>query len=291
MTATAAIKIFACVSAGEQPIVEAACGHLAAALSQAAGAARACEPTFVGDLAALEAAPDDAIILTSMLAQMDRLDDPWDVVEQEVRAAYATLCERGVPVMICTILRHVPMSEDRAQVEQLRVRIRRLNLLTIEISQALGAFVIDLDRILADVGALRLQTDFRLGGPAAIDLCGQSVALCLVTNALDDHAPFDQQDAAKATLLKYQPMIGLPAEIRPPDMVSLGKGRRKQTVATVIDTVQENHVGWLIGQVLKRHISPGEAAGRLIQAVRRRGARESAALLVSGVARMIRQRT
>jgi len=60
--------------------------------------------------------------------------------------------------------------------------------------------------------------------------------------------------------------------------------------ATVTDTVQENHVGWLVRQALNGRIGPTEALHRLNQAIRNRGAKESIVLLAQGISRIFRQR-
>jgi hypothetical protein len=44
-------------------------------------------------------------------------------------------------------------------------RIRRLNLMAAELSQATGANVIDIDGVLAFIGALPLGTDYLLASP------------------------------------------------------------------------------------------------------------------------------
>jgi hypothetical protein len=219
------------------------------------------------------------------------LDTPWGDVEQDLRTSYAALCEQGDPVMICTIFRHVEVADDPEKADQIRLRLRRLNLLATELSREYGALVIDLDRILADIGARRLQTDYRLGGAVAVDVSGKAMALSVVTNAIDAFAPVDVQDAARVVLEKYRPALGLAPEIKMTNLIALGSGRRKQLVSTVTDAVQENHAGWLVRQVLNRQIGLGEAFNRLAQAVRRRGARESAALLVAGIVRLIRPQT
>jgi len=97
-------------------------------------------------------------------------------------------------------------------------------------------------------------------------------------------------DRAQAVLAQYKSAVALP-EIRPKNLMPMGQGRRKQMVTTIVDTNQEAHVGWLIQQVLKRQITPLEAFKKLLLAVRRRGARESLAMLASGVVRLIGKRT
>jgi hypothetical protein len=188
------------------------------------------------------------------------------------------------------VLRHTGAGEPDAS--HRRIRIRRLNLLAAEISREHGAVVIDIDRLLADVGARRLGTDYRLQGAAAADLAGNSIAMEIILNGLDAFASVDVQDRARAVLAEYKSAVALALpEIRPLNLISMGQGRRKQIVTTVIDTDQEAHVGWLIQQVLKRQIPPLEASNKLLQAVRRRGPKESLAMLASGVVRLIGKRT
>jgi hypothetical protein len=288
MSSASCITILAVVTVNERAVVEAAADHIANALSQAAGERWTSRCEFGSDLGLIAAAAAGSVVVTSLGPSLSRLDTPWADVEQHLRASYAALCETGSPVMICTILRHVEAAGDPETGNRLRVRLRRLNLLATELSREYGALVIDLDRTLADIGARRLETDYRLGGAAAVDVAGKAVALSVVANALDAFAPVDIQDAARAVLEKYRPAVGLAPEIKMTNLMVLGPGRRKQHVSTVTDAVQENHAGWLVRQVLKRQIGPGEAFNRLVQAVRRRGARDSAALLISGIARLIR---
>jgi len=122
-------------------------------------------------------------------------------------------------------------------------------------------------------------------------LCaGNAIAMEIILNGLDSHASVDVQDRARAVLAEYKSAIA-PPEIRPKNLMSMGQGRRKQIVTTIIDTDEEAHVGWLIQQVLRRQITALEASNKLLQAVRRRGAKESLAVLASGVARLIGKRT
>jgi hypothetical protein len=291
MNAAHCIPILAVVTDNERAIVEAAAGHLAQALSQTSGAAWTCRCDFAPDLSAAVRATAGSVVITSLHVPLARLDMPWSDTEQDLRASYAALSEAGDPIMICTILRHVEAAGDPEKADRIRLRLRRLNLLATELSREYGALVIDLDRILADIGARRLQTDYRLGGAAAVDVAGKAVALSVVANALDAFAPVDVQDAARGVLEKYRPAVGMAPEIKMTNVMALGHGRRKQIVSTVTDTVQENHAGWLVRQVLKRQIGLGEAFDRLVQAVRHRGARQSAALLVSGILRLFRPQT
>ena len=190
--------------------------------------------------------------------------------------------------MICTIFRHVATTLDPEKADHTRRRLRQLNLLATELSREYGALVIDLDRVLADIGARRLNTDHRLSGATVVDVASQAVALSIVANALDTFAPVDVQDATRAILETGRPVVGLAPEIKMTNVMTLGRGRRKQLVSTVTDNVQENHIVWQIRQVLAGQIGPRAAVDKLSQAVRRRGARESVALLFSGIVRIFK---
>jgi hypothetical protein len=283
------VPIVAMVSMAERAAIDGACGNMVRALGEASGTPWKCDCRFVQDHADLQNAHAGSILVASLVLEVDA-PEPWTDVEQRLRRIYAGLCDRGNPTFICTVLRHTGADEPDAS--RRRIRIRRLNLLAAEISREHGAFVIDIDRLLADVGARRLGTDYRLQGAAAADWAGNAIAMEIILNGLDAFASVDVQDRARAVLAEYKSAVALALpEIRPLNLISMGQGRRKQIVTTVIDTDQEAHVGWLIQQVLKRQIPPLEASNKLLQAVRRRGPKESLAMLASGVVRLIGKRT
>ena len=87
-----------------------------------------------------------------------------------------------------------------------RIRIRQLNLLAAELSQATNLQVIDLDRTLSDIGALTLQTDYRLGGTLAVAAVARCIALTLLTAGLDAHASYEVQEAARAAISAQSPL-------------------------------------------------------------------------------------
>jgi hypothetical protein len=277
------IPIVAVVTPDERLVVERAAEDLADALSQATGQPWTCHCHFVPALNAVAPVPADSVIITSLGVSLARPDRPWMEIERELEQSYAALCQTGVPVLICTLLRHVGEEGDPGAVAHTRRRIRQLNLLATELSRAYGALIIDLDRVLADIGARRLNTDYRLRGAQAINLAGIAVAQCVTADALDAFVDVDAQQAAHALLENRRPDLGAGPEIMPANMVALGRGRSKQRVSTVTDTVQERHAAWLVRQFLNRQIGPGEALTRLGQAMRRRGARESAVLLFSSI--------
>lgn len=290
MSPAQCIPILAVVTPAERPIVEAAAGLLANALSQNSKAPWTCSCTFAPSLEHILNATKGSVVITSLLVQLARLDTPWADLEREISSYYATLAQDGDPIMICTMVRHVAAEGNDEKARTLR-RLRQLNLLATELSRQFGALIIDLDRVLADIGARRLDTDYRLRGAMAADVASKAVAISIVANALDSFAPVELQDAARLVLENYRPVAPLPTEFKPLNVIALGEGRRKQFVSTVTDAVQENQVGWLIRQVMRRQIGLGVAFQKLTQTVRRRGARESAGLLLSGIKQALRTST
>lgn len=289
MISTRFISILGVVTEPEQVVVEAAASLLAQALSGASSETWTCQCRFSPDLSAIAGTAAGSVVVTSLQVPLTtQLEKPWSEVERDLRNSYARLCKAGEPVMICTILRHVAILEDSDRARRTLRRIRQLNLLATELSRQYGALIIDLDRVLADIGARRLNTDYRLASTKAIDVASNAIALSIATNALDTFASVQLQDAARSVLNNSQPALGLSAEIRMTNVISLGHGRRKQLVSTVTDSVQEKHAGWLVRQVLTGRISTREALARLVQAVRNRGAAESAALLISGIVRLFK---
>ncbi len=276
-------------------MVHLAARHLTDALTRAAEVPWVCTCEFSPRLQNLPGKGAPTMLVTSLAPELEKLSEPWPEAETRLRSAYATLCAGSIPVFTCTILRHVGPDVETKLAEALRLRIRRLNLLAAEMSRELGLFVVDLDRAVADAGARQFQTDYRLGGEAAAAMAGHFMALTLLTNGLDAVVPFEIQDAAREFLTSCRPAIAgverAPGELTlKKDLLALGHGRRKQTVATVAYTVEDNYAGWLVGQVLRGTIGPGEAMQRLVQAVRRRGVKESAAMLASGLSRQMNRK-
>ncbi len=105
-------------------------------------------------------------------------------------------------IFLCNVFRHVPDQPAycRGATEGLAERIRRFNLLAIELSQETGLFLVDLDRTLAQHGARELQTDYRLGGPAAAAVGAQVLVWTLLKAGLDEFLPPELQTEALANL-------------------------------------------------------------------------------------------
>jgi hypothetical protein len=95
------------------------------------------------------------------------------------------------PLFLCTVFRHVgPAAENchRGAVARLE-RIRRINMLIVELSQSAGAYVMDIDSVMAHVGGARLQSDFSMRGRMAAAAAGEVIASALLNEGLDAHMP------------------------------------------------------------------------------------------------------
>ena len=209
-------------------------------------------------------------------------DEPYETLATTLAAGFERLAETGDPVFVLTVFRAVPDRQSAAGQTRLR-RIRKLNLLATELSREYGVFVVDLDRVFADVGGAVLGTDYRLTGDKAKQLAGQELALNIATNGCDMFVAYDVQERARAQIEAGLVNFHATSALSPADIIALGKGRSRQKVMMNTDAVQENHASWLVSQVLKGRISPKEAMGRLVGAMRRRGPRESLGLLFSAL--------
>lgn len=279
------IQIAAFVTENERLALSSGGGLLSRAL-EAEGAAL--DYAAVSSSAELSQAAAGTIRLMSMATQLASVDTPWAEVQAELSAWISDIAGTGDPVLVATVFRCITAEQDPEG--RLLTRIRRLNLLAAELSREFGVFVVDLDRVLTDIGGMALDTDYRLQGKPAADVAGQALAMCVATNALDLYIPFEAQERTLAYLRAHDQAVHPEAVLTPANLMSMGSGRRRQRVSTNIDAVQEDQVRWLIDQVLKRKIGLGEASQKLLMAVRRRGARESFTLLAAGMARLIGRR-
>jgi hypothetical protein len=290
------IVLQAAVDDSEQPAVRLAAERLASSLSTAAGHPVTVRCSFVASHDALDWSAADPVVISSLLPEVANYREPWPQVESRLRAAYQALAAKeGAVIFIATVLRHVPRAEAADRSELKLVRIRRLNLLAAELSRETGAYVIDLDRSLADIGASKLQTDYRLNGQYAAEAAAKFIALALLSAGLDAYVSFEIQDAAKAIIAGTQLNLIVPAvaapDIVPSNVLKLGAGRRKQVVATVVDTDKDSHAGWLIHLLVTRQFGIGEALTKLKQSVARRGVRSSVVMVVAAIRQALRGRS
>jgi hypothetical protein len=293
MSEGARFTISAFVSKNERPAIELAAGFLSRALGEA-GVPSTCSCKFCDGIEALEA-ETCATMIVSLLPEIESSAQDWSPVEQRLRGACARLAEKGTPIFICTVLRHVEREENIERVQAVRNRIRQLNLLAAEISRETGAFVIDLDRVLADIGARRLQTDYRLAGQAASEMAAHVISLVLLDNATDEFASFEIQGAAREKLLGLRPAVAQDDAVKREltlrhELRSIGDGRRKQTVRPVFYEDRDAYADWFLGQVASGKIGPREILSRFGQAVRQHGLVGGMKLVVSALSRQLRRK-
>lgn len=287
------ITVKAAVDTNEQAAVRLAATLLENSLSAAAGEPVSVRCKFEASIEGLKGSDETCVIVASMLPEVANHGAPWAEVESRLRGRYQALTSvDGAVVFLCTVFRHV-LSGDGNDQSRL-VRVRRLNLLAAELSRETGLFVIDLDRSLADIGAFKLQTDYRLDGKYASDAVAKVIALAIVSAGLDAHVSFDVQDAARLTISEVQLTLATPGVIapdtKPSNVLALGTGRRKQVVATVVDTNTEGHVGWLIHLMLTRKFGVKDAVAKLKRSIARRGLRASFTMVFSAIWQAVRGR-
>lgn len=148
------------------------------------------------------ACPDETgpqVAIMSMLTELGRRPEPQHVTLARWRARIEQLQDAGLPCMLCTVFRHVPDHIPGLPSEWAE-SILRLNLTAVQLSQETGASVADIDRALAEVGARRLGTDFRIGQGWAASIAGHTIARTLLMEGLIDQLPADTLDSAVASL-------------------------------------------------------------------------------------------
>jgi hypothetical protein len=281
------------VNGNERAAVSIAATLLENNLSVAAGEPFAVQCQFEASLDALKGSGEACVIIASLLTEVANHQKSWTEVESRLRESYRELTSTdGAVVFLCTVFRHVASGESADQSRL--IRIRRLNLLAAELSRETGLFVIDLDRALADIGAIKLQTDYRLDGKHAADAVAKIIALAVVSAGLDSYASFDVQDAAKLKIgdgqLSLATPDGISPDIMPSNVLSLGTGRRKQVVATVVDTNSESHASWLVHLMFTGQFGVKDAVAKLSRSIARRGLRSSSAIVLTAIWQAVRGR-
>ena len=98
-------------------------------------------------------------------------------------------------ILLCTIFRHVADPAPDVAANE-RERIRRLNLLAIELSHDTGAAVVDFDRVFAHLGARPLATDHTLTGRVAAEVAAHALVANILDAGLDEIVPAEIQERA-----------------------------------------------------------------------------------------------
>jgi len=229
------------------------------------------------------------ILLTSLLSEVTRLEEPWDDVERRLRDRYIRLVRNpATHVYVFTVFRHIAPDQAAAHAATLRVRIRRLNLLAVRLSQALGVFLIDLDREFADVGGGALRTDYRLVGDLAVESAADLVAATVLATGLDGRVPFDAQDAAMVRLAELKSSRTTLLRYAADNTVAVRSGRRVQRVQ--ITGRRDDQAAFFWRQLVSGKVPIAETAARIAGAVSRRGLRASLTVAIAGLRRVVRTR-
>lgn len=287
------IPLRAVVAENEKAAVKLAAAQLERALGEAANAPVTISCEFGVPEEDLVKAEAGSIVVTSLLPDAIDHHRPWIAVAERLQAFYDRLAAgEGASVFICTVFRHVPTGEDTEEALLRRIRIRRLNFLAAELSRSTGAYVIDIDRSLADIGARNLETDYLLTGSYGQEAAAKFIALAILSAGLDAYVPFEIQDVARAAIarsaVKTVEPSAVSTELQPSNIVMLGADRRKQAVKMIVDTNKENHAGRLIELLLNRQFGLGEAFAKLRGSVARRGLWPSVMMVFAAVRHMLR---
>jgi len=188
VTATPAIRLSAFVGPTEAPAVEDAARRLTEALAAAGAPASAVQVEFVASLGELRDRALTDVAIVSLLPEVEAALRDWPAAEARLMRKYAALARRldAELLFLCTVFRHAPTDLDEDARIALQIAIRRLDLLAVHVSHATGLNVIDLDRAFAHVGALSLETDYRLTGEAATEAAGAVIAAAVLEAGLED---------------------------------------------------------------------------------------------------------
>jgi hypothetical protein len=202
-------------------------------------------------------------------------------VRERWQATLADLTSRPqAPVFLCTLFRQV--AQD-APADVTIERIRRLDLMLVELSHATGAFVIDLDRALAHIGGRVLGADYRLASPAAVSAAAHAIAATLLAAGLDNLVPLAAIDRAKAALGPWRPAVSAAraAAIADAarDFATRREGRRTQVFgAAGAPPAIKGSTTELLAQLRAGRIGYLEASAIVARGVRRMGLRRAMAL-------------
>jgi hypothetical protein len=262
------LLFFADVTENEYAIVQEAAVRLRSLLHTADSPAWTSDVRPVPKAEDLGGEPAAAIYILSLAKQLDYPLAPWDEIAAALRLRVKVLSASGPKVVLLTIFRHVA-ARDNADIERdILVRIRRLNLLAVELSNEFGVSVADLDRDFANVGGLPLATDYRLGGEAAKGMAAWALIRCVIVNALDGTVDFNLQDKILLANQSERPNVDGVAYASRPNATRFGRRHRSQKVYAVGGGTGRGFQ--LIAGALKGQVRFGEIWNRLKMARRER---------------------
>ncbi|HVO87049.1 MAG TPA: hypothetical protein VMV45_00785 [Casimicrobiaceae bacterium] len=193
------LRIDAIVDERERPAVAEAARQLGTCLSRASDATWRVDVRFRGDFAAIDSNDAAAVLIVSLLPELQSVQEPIASTQMRWQRRLSSLPGDPPPqILICTIFRHVAMDASNAVDARaaIRERIRRLDLMALELSHDTGGIVVDIDRALSHVGARTLQTDYRLAGERAASAVGHVIASSVLAAALDAVVTAEVQERA-----------------------------------------------------------------------------------------------
>jgi len=199
MNSRAPIVIEAVVDGAERAALVAAGKQLGACLESVTAAPWPVELRFRDSIAAVGPPDRSTIVIASFLPEVERWDEPIAVTDARWRKQLASLDDTLFCVLVCTVFRCIATAPGRRHLDAAPARterIRRVNLLAAELSHDTGVGVIDIDRVIAHVGARLLGTDYRLTGSMAAEVAAHAIVSALLSFGLDGVVPADVQDRA-----------------------------------------------------------------------------------------------
>jgi hypothetical protein len=195
------ITIDARVDAAEGPGLIAAGEQLSECLGLAAGEEGwPVKLSFRAPGDKLAASPVPSAVIVSLLPDVGQLDEPTIETEARWRVYLDRLQSSGAPVFVRTVFRHVSDRGREGVTSPVLERIRRLNRIAVGLSHEFGVAVIDVDRVLADLGGRALKTDYRLAGALAAEVSGHTTVTSLLSFGLDGAIDPNLQQKAKEIL-------------------------------------------------------------------------------------------
>jgi hypothetical protein len=170
--------------------------HMSAALGQPWPISLSCGPPE------LVPAPPLDLVLVSLLHEALPPYAPMPEVTARWHQALEAFAPLGAPLLLCNVFRHVPpqpFGPEAPSREVILDRVRRLNLLAIELSHRHALDLADIDRGLAYLGARPLQTGFLLRGGKGIQMAADIIAGAALQGDFPPGIPFSAIQAAQAS--------------------------------------------------------------------------------------------
>jgi hypothetical protein len=233
------------------PVENAAFVRAAAWLNETLAAAGLADPalrvaTRAPDAPVAEIAGAD-MVLTSLLPELDRADEPWAEAEARLVRRFGEIVPAASRCYLCTIFRSVGPDEAPGTL----ARIRRLNLLATELSRQTGLFVIDLDRALADIGARSYAVDCRLEGPFGVEAVAREMVATLIATGFHARFPRAAQESLERALAQWRPTQ---AALDPlgDEFPTLSRAFRYRDLRVQLFQGKEDRAARLLRQVVRR---------------------------------------